>query len=71
MTTDDILSELADILGVEPGTLTLDTHLDTLRWDSMALLAYQAFLRFHFNKVLPNVSCASFSTVRDLVQHAN
>ncbi len=71
MTEDDILIELADILNAPPGTLTPAQTLDTLRWDSMALLAYQAFLRFHFNKVLPGVSCASFKTVSDLLYHTH
>ncbi len=67
MTQSDILDELADILNAAPGTLTPDTALDTVTWDSMALLAYLAFLRYHFNLTLPNATCAQFQTVRDLL----
>lgn len=71
MNQDAILDDLADILNVTPGTLTAETALDTVTWDSMALLAYLAFLRFHFNKTLPNVSCADFKTVADLLAPCN
>lgn len=67
MTEPELLDELADILGAEPGTLTPETSLETVTWDSMALLAYLAFLRFHFNKFLPGTSCKNFHTVSDLI----
>lgn len=67
MTQADILDDLADILNAPAGTLTPETPLDGVTWDSMALLAYLAFLRFHFGKTLPNVSCADFTTVADLL----
>lgn len=69
MTRTEALEELADILGTTPEMLTPETTLDTapLRWDSMALLAYLAFLRFHFGKTLTGTSCASFRTVADLL----
>ncbi len=69
MTEADILNELADILNAPLGTLTPETQLDSVTWDSMALLAYLAFLRFHYNKVLPNATCAAFTTVADLLIH--
>jgi acyl carrier protein len=63
------LEELADILGAPAGTLTPETPLDaeSVQWDSMALLAYLAFLRFHFGKTLAGTSCAAFKTVGDLL----
>ena len=69
MTDAALLDELTDILGAEPGTLTPDTTLDTpgITWDSMALLAYLAFLRFHYNTTLANATCADFRTVADLI----
>jgi acyl carrier protein len=69
MTTAEALDELADILGAPIGSLTPETPLNTegLHWDSMALLAYLAFLRFHFNKTLVGSSCAAFQTVADLL----
>ena len=33
----------------------------------MALLAYLAFLRFHYNTTLANATCADFRTVADLI----
>ncbi len=67
MTESDILNELADILNAPLGSLTPETPLTDVTWDSMALLAYLAFLRFHFNKTLPNISCRDFTTVADLL----
>ncbi len=64
-----VFDELADILNAPLGTLTPETELSTVTWDSMALLAYLAFLRFHYNKILPNVSCRDFMTVADLLTH--
>ena len=66
MTQDALLLELADILNAQ-APLTPQTPLAELTWDSMALLAYLAFLRFHFGLTLPGVSCASFRTVADLL----
>lgn len=67
MTESELLDELADILNVAPGTLTPETPLSATTWDSMALLAYLAFLRFHFNRVIPGTSCARFTVVADLL----
>lgn len=67
MNDTDILAELADILAA-PEPLTPETPLEPpLTWDSMALLAYLAFLRFHFNTILPGASCKDFRTVADLL----
>jgi acyl carrier protein len=67
MTRSEQLDELADILGAPVGSLTPETPLDAegVQWDSMALLAYLAFLRFHFGKTLAGTSCAAFTTVGD------
>lgn len=69
MQTSEILDELSDILGAPIGTLSPKTSLTTsgITWDSMALLAYLAFLRFHFNITLSNTSCENFRTVEDLL----
>lgn len=69
MTTLEILEELADILGTTADAITPQTALNApgITWDSMALLAYLAFLRFHFNITLPNTTCAQFTTVADLL----
>lgn len=69
MTQIEILEELADILGAQPHTLTPETQLnaDGIRWDSMALLAYLAFARYHFGKTISGISCATFKTVADLI----
>lgn len=71
MNDTDILAELADILAA-PDPITPETPLEPpLTWDSMALLAYLAFLRFRFNKLLPGVSCKDFRTVADLLAHTH
>ena len=70
MTDSELLDELADILNATPGSLTPETPLDTLTWDSMALLAYLALLRFRFCKTLPGVSVNDFATVGALMRAA-
>ncbi len=67
MDASELLDELADILNAPLGTLTPETPLADHTWDSMALLAYLAFLRFRFGKTHPGVSCADFRTVADLL----
>ncbi len=67
MTEADLLEELADILNAPPGVLTRESALDAYTWDSMALLAYLALLRYRANKTLPGASCADFRTVADLL----
>ncbi len=70
MNDTDILAELADILAA-PDPITPETPLEPpLTWDSMALLAYLAFVRLTFGKVLPGVSCKDFRTVGDLLAAA-
>ncbi len=71
MNHDELLTELADILNADPAALSPETPLDApLVWDSMALLAFLAFLRFRFGKILPGASCADFRTVGDLLRAA-
>lgn len=71
MTDADLLDELADILDADRAALTPETPLGPpLTWDSMALLAYLALVRFRFGKVLPGVSCKDFKTVGDLLAAA-
>ena len=71
MTQDELLDELADILNADRATLSPQTPLDTVTWDSMALLAYLALIRFRFGKLLPGVSCKDFRTVADLLAPAS
>ena len=66
MTQDELLDELADILNADRAALSPQTPLDSVTWDSMALLAYLALIRFRFGKLLPGVSCKDFRTVGDL-----
>lgn len=68
MTQDNLLLEFADILNVPRGTLTVEQSLDTTTWDSMALMAYLAFLRFNYNIALQHATCAQFKTVADLMR---
>lgn len=67
MTQEDALHEIADIINVPYDVITPKMGLEEATWDSMALLAYLAFLRFHFNITLPNTTCSNFNTVADLL----
>lgn len=47
MSEQEKIEELAEIFEIDAGGLTKDTSLDTLSWDSMAMLSVMALSKAH------------------------
>lgn len=67
MEQQDKLGLLAGIFDCAPAALAPETTLDTLHWDSMAMLSVIAIVRARFGKRLTGGELRSFKTVGDLL----
>ena len=67
MEQQDKLELLAEILDCEVGALTPETMLDTVGWDSMAMLSVIAVVKARFGTRIAGSELRSFKTVGDLL----
>ena len=67
MELEEKLEALAEILDCDVGELKPETQLDTLEWDSMAMLSLIAIVKTKFNKKIPGVDLRKFKTVQDIL----
>ena len=67
MTQEEKLEALAEVFDCDAGSLTADTQLDTIGWDSMAMLGVIALVKSKFDKKLPGVEIRAFETVGDIL----
>ena len=67
MTDQEKLEALAEVFDRDAGELTVDTQLDTIGWDSMAMLSVIALVKARFDKKLPGAEIRSFETVGDIM----
>ena len=67
MTQEDAIAGLEEIFEVEPGTLKPDTPLDSLAWDSMAMLSVIALLSEKFGKRVTGAQVKGFQTIGDIL----
>ena len=67
MDLNEKLECLAEIFDCEASELTANTALDTLEWDSMAMLSLIALVKAKFNKKLPGAEIRGFTTVQDIL----
>ncbi len=58
---------LADAFDCERGRLTPETALDTIGWDSMAMLSVIAIVKARFDRRLPGSELRTFKTVGDIL----
>ncbi len=65
MTTREKLELIADILDVEADTLTPETKISSLEWDSIATLSFIAMLDENFGKVVKGAVIKNFVTLQD------
>ena len=65
MTTHEKLELIADILDVEADTLTPETKISSLEWDSIATLSFIAMLDENFGKVVKGAVIKNFVTLQD------
>lgn len=67
MELEEKLEVLAEILDCDVGELKPETQLDTLEWDSMAMLSLIVIVKTKFNKKIPGEDLRNFKTVQDIL----
>lgn len=65
MTQEEKLAELAELFEVD--SITQATALDTLHWDSMAMLSVIALLKAKFDRRVTGAEVRSMETVQDIL----
>jgi len=68
METNEKLEVLAEIFDCDAGDLKPETQLDTLEWDSMAMLSLIALVKAKFDKKLPGAEIRGFTTIADILK---
>lgn len=68
MIQEEKMDALAELFEVEASELKPETQLDTLQWDSMAMLSVIALVKAKFNKRLPGAEIRGFKTVGDILK---
>lgn len=63
------IEKIADILDLDSNTITLDTQLDTIGWDSMGILSVIALAKTN-GKVITGDVIRGFKTIGDIVSAA-
>ena len=69
MTEQEKIDRLADVLDQDAASLTVDTLLDTLGWDSMGMLSVIALAKTN-GKTITGAQIRAFETVGDILQAA-
>ena len=67
MTQEEKIGLLEEMFEADAGTLQPETALDTLRWDSMAMLSLIALFKVKFGKKLAGEQIRSFKTISDIL----
>ena len=69
MELQEKLDRIADVLDVDVGTLTVETRLDDINWDSMGMLSVIALAKTN-GKTVAGTQVRAFETVGDIVDAA-
>ena len=67
MTQEEKVEALEELFEVDAGTITPETALDTLQWDSMAMLSLIALVNERFGKRLNGTQLKALKTVQDIL----
>lgn len=67
MTKEEILEALSEALDRDIGDIKPEATLDSLGWDSMAMLGVIALAKTRFNKKITGVQIREFTTVQDVL----
>lgn len=67
MTQEEKIETLAEIFDCDAGELNPDVQLDTLEWDSMAMLSVIAMVKSKFDKKLPGSEIRAFKSIQDIL----
>lgn len=68
MTQEEKLEALAEVFDTDAGSLTPETRLDEIGWDSMAMLSIIALLKARFDKKLPGAEIRAFEIIGDILK---
>lgn len=68
MTQQEKIEALAEMFEVESGLLKPETALDTLQWDSMAMLSLIALVSERFGKRVAGSQLKAFKTIQNLLE---
>ena len=64
----DFLTELTESIEFQEGSLNLDTKIDSIEWDSLAVISCIALADEKFNVMLSGDELAKISTIGDIFQ---
>jgi len=67
MTQQEKIEALEELFEMDAGVIRPETALDTLQWDSMAMLSLIALVNEKFGKRLSGSQVKSFKTVSDML----
>jgi acyl carrier protein len=67
MTQQEKIEALEELFEQDSGTITPETMLDKLQWDSMAMLSIIALVNERFGKPLTGSQLKNFKTVQDIL----
>lgn len=68
MTQAEKIETLAELFDTNAASLAEDQQLDTLQWDSMAMLSLIAIVRSRCNRKLTGSEIRTFKTVGDILK---
>ena len=66
MTQKEKIEALEELFEADAGVLKPETALDTLQWDSMAMLSLIALVNEKFGKRLSGVQLRELKTIQDI-----
>lgn len=71
MTQEEKMEQLAEVFDVELSSLSSQTALDTLHWDSMAMLSVIAVLKNQYSKKVSGSELRAMRTIQDILDYMN
>ena len=69
MNEQEKLDSIADMLDADAGSLTMETRLDEIDWDSMGMLSVIALAKTN-GKTVTGAQVRAFETVGDIINAA-
>ena len=66
MTEQEKIDRIADVLDADAGSITSDTRLDEIGWDSMGMLSVMALAKTN-GKTITGAQIREFETVGDII----
>jgi acyl carrier protein len=67
MTNEEKMGLLEEMFEADAGTISLETALDTLQWDSMSMLSLIALVNEKFGKKLAGSQLRGFKKIADII----